>query len=104
MRTRSKWLVSIISVSLVAVALDAAGPGYHVVATYKVGGDGGWDYLTADSDARRLYISRGTHVMVIDAEPSPMWVAIPGLLAVAVILLIYSAISARQTEINYGSE
>jgi ABC-type transport system involved in multi-copper enzyme maturation permease subunit len=44
------------------------------------------------------------NVMVIDAEPSPMWVAIPGLLAVAVILLIYSAISARQTEINYGSE
>src|SRR6202166_4513806 len=51
-----------------AAALAAAGPGYHVVATYKVGGDGGWDYLTTDSDARRLYISRGTHVMVIDAD------------------------------------
>jgi len=46
----------------------AAGSGYHVVTTYKVGGDGGWDYLTADSDARRVYISRGTHVMVIDAD------------------------------------
>src|SRR3984893_13038691 len=68
MLTKSKWLVSIISVSLAAVALAAAGPGYHVVATYKVGGDGGWDYLTVDSDARRLYISRGTHVMVIDAD------------------------------------
>jgi DNA-binding beta-propeller fold protein YncE len=44
------------------------GPGYHVVTTYKVGGDGGWDYLTADSDARRVYISRGTHVMVVDAD------------------------------------
>jgi hypothetical protein len=33
-----------------------------------VGGDGGWDYLTADSEARRVYISRGTHVMVIDAD------------------------------------
>src|ERR1700730_13319466 len=68
MLTKSKWLVSIISVSLAAGALAAAGPGYHVVATYKVGGDGGWDYLTTDSDARRLYISRGTHVMVIDAD------------------------------------
>jgi len=29
---------------------------------YKLGGEGGWDYLTADSDARRVYISRGTHV------------------------------------------
>ncbi len=43
-------------------------PGYHVVTTYKVGGDGGWDYLTVDPDARRVFISRGTHVMVIDAD------------------------------------
>src|ERR1700674_5473215 len=68
MLTRSRWLVSVISLSLAAVALAAAGPGYHVIKTYKVGGDGGWDYLTADSDARRVYISRGTHVMVIDAD------------------------------------
>ena len=46
----------------------AAAPGYHVVQTYKIGGDGGWDYLTVDPDARRLYISRGTHVMVLDAD------------------------------------
>ena len=68
MRTKSKWLVSILSVSLAAVALAAAGSGYHVVATYKVGGDGGWDYLTTDSEARHIYISRGTHVMVLDAD------------------------------------
>lgn len=68
MRTKSRWLVSIISVSLAAVALAAAGPGYHVIKTYKLGGEGGWDYLTADSDARRVYISRGTHVIVIDAD------------------------------------
>jgi hypothetical protein len=65
---KAKWLLSVISVSLAAVALAAAGPGYHVVKTYKLGGEGGWDYLTADSDARRVYISRGTHVMVIDAD------------------------------------
>ena len=40
MLTKSKWLVSVISGSLAAVALAAAGPGYHVVKTYKVGGDG----------------------------------------------------------------
>jgi DNA-binding beta-propeller fold protein YncE len=33
-----------------------------------VGGDGGWDYLTVDTDARRLYVSRGTRVVVIDLE------------------------------------
>ena len=68
MRDRSRWLVCSSSVVLAAVAWAAMGPGYHVVTTYKVGGDGGWDYLTADSDARRVYISRGTHVMVVDAD------------------------------------
>jgi DNA-binding beta-propeller fold protein YncE len=46
----------------------AAGPGYHIIATYKLGGEGGWDYLTVDANARRLFISRATHVMVIDAD------------------------------------
>jgi ABC-type Na+ efflux pump permease subunit len=41
-------------------------------------------------------------VMVVESDPTPMWIAVPGLLAVAAILLIYSAISARHTEINYG--
>src|SRR6202048_4179315 len=68
MLTKSKWLVSVISGSLAAGALAAAAPGYHVVKTYKVGGDGGWDYLTTDAEARRVYISRGTHVMVLDAD------------------------------------
>jgi len=68
MRTRFRWLVSIISLSLAAVALAATGPGYHVITTYKLGGEGGWDYLITDADARRTYISRGTHVVVIDAD------------------------------------
>lgn len=48
--------------------LFAAGSGYHIAKTYKLGGEGGWDYLKFDPDAHRLFISRGTHVMVIDAE------------------------------------
>ena len=42
------------------------------------------------------------NVMVIDADPTPFWIAVPGLLALSVILLIYAGLSARQTEINYG--
>jgi DNA-binding beta-propeller fold protein YncE len=47
----------------------AAGPGasgYHLKAKYKLGGEGGWDYLNFDAAARRFYISRGAHVMVTD--------------------------------------
>lgn len=54
---------------LIASAILTAGPsGYHVAKTLKLGGDGGWDYLTADAKGRRVYISRGTHVMVVDAD------------------------------------
>jgi len=68
MSSKFKGLVATISLPLAAVTLAAAGSGYHVTQTYKVGGEGFWDYLTADASARRLYISRGTHVMVLDAD------------------------------------
>ena len=68
MSTMLKCFMSAISVSLATVALAAAGPGYHVIKTYKLGGEGGWDYMTADATARRLYISRGTHVIVLDLD------------------------------------
>ncbi len=68
-KTMRRWLSSLILlISTAAAAVAAAGPGYKVVNTYKVGGDGGWDYLTADADARRLYISRATHVIVLDLD------------------------------------
>src|SRR5580692_317530 len=62
------WSPAAFVLILVAAALAAAAPGYKVVNTFKVGGDGGWDYLTADATARRLYISRSTHVIVLDAD------------------------------------
>src|SRR4051794_18423890 len=68
MSSKFKWLATIVTVSLAALSLAAAAPGYHVATTYKVGGEGGWDYLTADASARRLYISRGTHVIVLDLD------------------------------------
>jgi len=65
---KTKWWACVMMFAMAALALAAAGPGYHVIQTYKVGGEGWWDYLTADSDARRVFISRGTHVMVLDAD------------------------------------
>jgi hypothetical protein len=46
----------------------APAPKYHVVRHIPLGGEGGWDYLTMDSASRRLFISRGTHVMVVDVD------------------------------------
>ena len=55
-----------LAVLLVAIAAMASAADYKVVKTWKLGGDGGWDYLKADSDGHRLFIARATRVMVVD--------------------------------------
>jgi ABC-type transport system involved in multi-copper enzyme maturation permease subunit len=42
------------------------------------------------------------NVMVVDSDPAPFWVAVLGLVAISLILLMYSAVTARTTEISYG--
>jgi DNA-binding beta-propeller fold protein YncE len=47
----------------------AMSPGkYHVVKEIQIGGEGGWDYLTVDPAARRLYVSHSTKVEVVDID------------------------------------
>ncbi len=41
---------------------------YKMVNRVKLGGEGGWDYLTYDKDGHRLFITRGSHVMVVDTN------------------------------------
>jgi len=36
------------------------------VHKFSIGGDGGTDYLTAEAGSNRVFVSRGTHVMVVD--------------------------------------
>ena len=68
MRHRHGALVAIMVAGILAAAVAASAPGYHLLNTWNVGGEGGWDYLKVDSAARRMYISRATKVVVIDAD------------------------------------
>jgi DNA-binding beta-propeller fold protein YncE len=68
MRHRHGVLVAIMVAVGLAAAVAASAPGYHLVQIWKLGGEGGWDYLKVDSNARRFYISRATKVVVIDAD------------------------------------
>ncbi|MEP6901127.1 MAG: YncE family protein [Actinomycetota bacterium] len=55
--------------SLFCANVSAQKPsGYHLLKKIEVGGEGGWDYLFADADAHRLYISHATKVVVVDTE------------------------------------
>ena len=63
-----KWILAALMMAFVCVtlALAFAPVKYEVKQKYVLGGDGGWDYLTFDPAGKRLFISRGTHVMVVD--------------------------------------
>jgi len=51
-----------------ACAICFAQQNYRVLNTWKIGGDGGWDYLTVDPSAHILYIARGPRIQVVDLK------------------------------------
>ena len=61
--------------------------GYQVIKPIPIGGDGGWDYCVVDSAARRVYVSHGTHVVVLDADSGAVVGDIPDTLGVHGIAL-----------------
>src|SRR5438105_7361639 len=62
--------------------------GYHLIKQVKLGGEGGWDYLTFDPKGNRLFISRSTHVMVVDADTGALVGDIPDTQGVHGIALV----------------
>ncbi len=74
---------------LLAVFAQAApGPsGYHILKTVPIGGKGSWDYCVVDSAARRVYVSHGNHVVVLDADSGVVVGDIPNTLGVHGIAL-----------------
>src|SRR5215475_14951010 len=57
----------LLCLSAIAMATPAAGA-YRLLQTIPIPGDDGWDHPTVDSDARRLYVTHGTHVAVVDVD------------------------------------
>ena len=53
---------------LLAPVMILAASEYHVIKRIPIPGDTGWDYITADSEARRLYVPHGTEVVVLDLD------------------------------------
>jgi len=54
---------------IVAAAPQATGgSGYKLANKATLGGDGGWDYLEVDKATHRVFVSRGSHVMVVDPD------------------------------------
>jgi len=66
-------LLTVCIAALLAGAVPAGAghvdaPSYRVAERFPIGGDGKWDYPSVDSTTQRLYLSRGTHVVVVDTQ------------------------------------
>lgn len=75
MKLNSRRCLPLITLSMVMMAGLAtpgaempASPGYHLLKEIPIGGEGGWDYLTVDEKARRLYVTHATKIVVVDID------------------------------------
>jgi len=59
------------------VALAAPPSGYHIIKKVAIPGMGGWDYVTVDDAARRVYVSHATQVEVLNADTFELVGTIP---------------------------
>jgi YVTN family beta-propeller protein len=72
-------LLAALFLSLATPTVTLAQSHYHLITQWKVGGEGGWDYITADAAAHRLYITHGPRVEVLDSDSGKAVGAITGL-------------------------
>jgi YVTN family beta-propeller protein len=56
-----------------------AEPAYRVLNHWVIGGEGGWDYMTMDAHAHRLYLAHNETVDVVDTDTGKKVGAITGL-------------------------
>jgi len=68
MRTLLVLLLAYAGFAVTGVAAAGKTVQYEFLSEIEVGGATGWDYLSIDSDARRLYVTHGTHIAVIDLD------------------------------------
>jgi YVTN family beta-propeller protein len=66
-------------VCLLSFAFASQAQSYHVTDHWKIGGEGGWDYLLSDDAAHRLYVTHGSRVEVLDTMSGKPVGAITGL-------------------------
>jgi DNA-binding beta-propeller fold protein YncE len=53
---------------VVAIVASAADSSYSVIKKIPIPGQGSWDYLAVNESGRRLYVSHGTQVEVLDVD------------------------------------
>lgn len=70
-------LVIIVASALLASFASAQASGYKVTRHIKLGGEGGWDYVTFDAAGNRLFIARATRVQIVDLKAGTLAGEVP---------------------------
>ena len=68
--------LAVVTQALICASAAASAQNFKV-AKYNIGGDGGTDYVTAEPGTRRVFVSRSTHVMVVDGRTGKVLGDIP---------------------------
>src|SRR5436190_10744544 len=91
MRAMRNRAAALVIATLVAAPALLHAQSYHVVKQTLLGGEGGWDYVTVDPDAHRVYVPRGTHVMVLDETTHKVVADIPGMRGIHGVAVVPAA-------------
>ena len=78
MRKSRNFLPQILMAIATSLLPASAQSPWHVVTTFHVGGDGGWDYVTMDAPNHRLFVTRSTHTIAVDEQSGSVLGDIPG--------------------------
>ena len=86
--TMKTFWISVVCLCLTGGVYAQSAANYHLIKKTVIGGEGGWDYLLADADGGRLYVSHGTQVEVLDLkshEKIGVITPTPGIHGIAVV-------------------
>src|ERR1700722_5524575 len=87
MMKRVFCLAAVLTMSCSLFAAPDSSGGYSVIKKIPIPGTGGWDHLSVDEAARRLYVSHGTQVEVIDLDALAVVGTIPNSPGVSIAII-----------------
>ncbi len=81
-------ITAILLSALTTISVHAQTSNFQLIKKTVIGGEGGWDYLSVDSENRRLYISHSTQVEVLNADTHEKIGVIPDLKGVHGVIAV----------------
>ncbi|HEY3934863.1 MAG TPA: hypothetical protein VGL65_09620 [Gemmatimonadales bacterium] len=99
---RIRYLIAA-SLLMTSVSVSAQSPGYHIVDTFALSGDGSWDYLAFDAVGHRFFIARQNRVQVVNPANGMLLGEIPGIVGAHGVAFAYAARRGFATSGNDSS-